>query len=615
MFSKNTMLVRKKASLEFRINSRCRYHYNYNYEKMFHFKKRLDRGGKKLFKKFNCNLYFTEKVIEPSIKCHLLKNLLIKSRFSLENKSYLNLIVFELINSSLNDLSNNTILTAVNENHLKTKIVLLKTYVSKKYLSKKLNFGNKMICSSFYNTFDKKYLLISIIGSIGKTTSATLITHIFKKIYVKFSSMTSLKYELNDLKIYPNTSMKQLKINKNNATLNLENKYQITYSNPHFLQLFRLFSSVQIRGCQIILLEIENNDIINRNSKLFVSDILLVTNIYQKENFFLKNFVKSIARLAFYINTLYVLNREDSFCENIIYVTLTNKFFSYSLSSKQADIFSETIIYSIWGTEAIINTKLGLFTVDTKLIGKHSVYNILSSISIGISLNIPIIYIDNATESIEQVRGRTELIDFGQTFSVVLDYAETPEVLDLLLTSLISCCPTSILIICGGNGSFSTNDNSKIGAKCLQFSKKLFITNNNPKWIDPNDIITEIISSFPKSIKFLHGGAVYDWLLDIKRVPIWFESWLFSYQNQLNCYIIESRSLAIKSSLAMSAIENLVLITGRGNKKYQYFLNTEGNITKIKSNDFEECLEALKKIYFIYDMNLKTEKMPWSIKP
>lgn len=69
----------------------------------------------------------------------------------------------------------------------------------------------------------------------------------------------------------------------------------------------------------------------------------------------------------------------------------------------------------------------------------------------------------------------------------------------------------------------------------------VIFTNDDPGVQYPNDIIADMMGSLPDEIISRHTGSVYSWLQDPKRVPQWFEKWLYQYQSEVERYIIEDR--------------------------------------------------------------------------
>jgi hypothetical protein len=61
----------------------------------------------------------------------------------------------------------------------------------------------------------------------------------------------------------------------------------------------------------------------------------------------------------------------------------------------------------------------------------------------------------------------------------------------------------------------------------------VIMTNNNPGFEDPSDIIADIAAGFPEDVTSRHPGSAFPWLQDIGHVPMWFESTLLEYQYEV----------------------------------------------------------------------------------
>lgn len=78
--------------------------------------------------------------------------------------------------------------------------------------------------------------------------------------------------------------------------------------------------------------------------------------------------------------------------------------------------------------QLIIKTPAGNLQIITPLLGRHNVYNILAAVATGLALKVPLKSIVAGIEAVEIIPGRSEVVDEGQDFSVIVDSADTPQV-------------------------------------------------------------------------------------------------------------------------------------------------------------------------------------------
>mmetsp|Transcript_28067 Transcript_28067/g.38962 ORF Transcript_28067/g.38962 Transcript_28067/m.38962 type:complete len:296 (+) Transcript_28067:7775-8662(+) len=292
---------------------------------------------------------------------------------------------------------------------------------------------------------------------------------------------------------------------------------------------------------------------------------------------------------------------------------LNNNYISFSSINSNSEVFAAKIVYSIWGTQLLINTDIGNVLLETKLIGKHNLENILQIVCFSMYSRFPISYIQNSVESIENFPERAEKIDFGQAFNLIIDLVDTPENITTLIGSVYESCHVRVLLVAGGSGRLDAEENENFVKLLLGAPKKFFITVNEPKWHNANTIMEEVINGLPSSFVLSHSGSVHDWIHDLKKVPLWFEYWFYKYQDDLDCYIIHDRHLALKLSIAMASKDDVVLITGREKSILTSKSTKTNSIIPTYSNDRDECYKILKRISYLYDIPIKTKSLPWSI--
>lgn len=112
--------------------------------------------------------------------------------------------------------------------------------------------------------------------------------------------------------------------------------------------------------------------------------------------------------------------------------------------------------------------------------------------------------------------------------------------------------------------------------------------------------------------KFSHSGSVYDWLGDIQKVPLWFEYWMYKYQDQVDSFVIKDRASAIKIGIANASKDDIVLILKR-DESIIINLSSEQKIMRYFLDDLSESRKTLKKISLLYNIPIKTNTIPWKL--
>jgi UDP-N-acetylmuramoyl-L-alanyl-D-glutamate--2,6-diaminopimelate ligase len=125
-------------------------------------------------------------------------------------------------------------------------------------------------------------------------------------------------------------------------------------------------------------------------------------------------------------------------------------------------------------------------------VGKFNVYNVLAAVGFAVSQGIPLEQIKSGLESKITVAGRFESIDKGQDFSVVVDYAHTPDGLENVLKLARQLKPNRLVTMFGCGGDRDKEKRPIMGSIADKYSDVIIITADNPRNEDPAQISREI---------------------------------------------------------------------------------------------------------------------------
>ena len=133
-----------------------------------------------------------------------------------------------------------------------------------------------------------------------------------------------------------------------------------------------------------------------------------------------------------------IINIDDEHAPRFLEFAKNVPVVTYGIKDPNADVGVESVKYTIWETELLIRTPVGRLEVISYLIGEYNVYNVLAAVAAALSVNAPLEKIAAGLEAVENVPGRTQVIDVGshQLFSVVVDNAATPQRLTRLLDTV-----------------------------------------------------------------------------------------------------------------------------------------------------------------------------------
>lgn len=163
----------------------------------------------------------------------------------------------------------------------------------------------------------------------------------------------------------------------------------------------------------------------------------------------------------------------------------------------EADLHPLEMNADIGGTSLRLHTPRGELSLKSPLLGKHNVYNLMAAAGACLASGIEPSLVRRGIEALEGVPGRFEKVSTGRPFTVVVDYAHTPEALENVLKLCRQLSPVRVLCLFGCGGDRDRGKRPQMGAVAAHWSDSLVVTSDNPRSEDPQDIIDEIVSGIP----------------------------------------------------------------------------------------------------------------------
>jgi len=206
----------------------------------------------------------------------------------------------------------------------------------------------------------------------------------------------------------------------------------------------------------------------------------------------------------------------------------------YGLGEK-ADLHAEDINFSHNRLAFTAVTPDGRIPTKLRLLGEYNLYNALAAIAVGRRYDCPISAIQKGLAA-TVVPGRFELIDRGQDFAVIVDYAHTPDGLENVLTAAKRVAERNLICVFGCGGDRDNGKRPKMGNISAQIADYSLITSDNPRTEDPDEIIAQIVSNLPHDTSYM---------------------------------CIPERRDAIHHAITMAKSGDVVVIAGKGHEDYQ----------------------------------------------
>ncbi len=226
--------------------------------------------------------------------------------------------------------------------------------------------------------------------------------------------------------------------------------------------------------------------------------------------------------------------------------------------SREADIRSIVTSGSMSGTSFELYTPAGAVEVAPEFFGNYNVANATAAAAAAVDLGIGIDAIKNGLEQYEGTPGRLEVIDCGQDFSVLVDYAHSADALSNLLTTMREVASGRIILVFGCGGQRDKGKRPKMGNIARKYSDYFILTADNSRGERTEDIIADIEEGI----------------------------------DDCSHYTVEpDRTAAIRIAIAQAQPGDVVLIAGKGHETYQVLQNTT-----VPYDDRKKAREALEEL-------------------
>lgn len=377
-----------------------------------------------------------------------------------------------------------------------------------------------MLANHFYDHPTKKMTLIGITGTNGKTTT----THLIEKILTDYGKKTGLigtMYTKIGSKTFEtkNTTPESLLLQKSFAQMVEENvDAAIMEVSSHALHLGR------VRGCDF--------------------NIAVFTNLspdhldYHKT---MEAYKHAKGLLFSQLGNTYdsqqlkvaILNGDDEASEEYEKITAVQTI-TYGID-KPSDIMAKNIQITANGTSFTLHAFDEVLDIHMKLIGKFSVYNALAAISACLVYNVPLQSIKNSLEAIQGVAGRFETVQLGQPYTVIVDYAHTPDSLENVLKTVKQFAKGKTICVVGCGGDRDKLKRPLMAQIATEEADFAIFTSDNPRSEDP----VAILDDMEKGVR------------------------------ANNYTIIVDRKEAITSAIKNAKKNDIIVIAGKGHETYQ----------------------------------------------
>ena len=381
------------------------------------------------------------------------------------------------------------------------------------------------ISSVFYQTYKSKMKFVGITGTNGKTTTTFLIREILAKMGNKVGLIGTEGIYINSLML------------------------PAMLTTPDPINLHKTIKDMENNGCEYCVMEVSAHAIALNKIDNLMYDVVGLSNITKDHlDFFLnmENYVKSKSSLfdvrhakSGVINLDAKYGKEIAKKANIEIFTI----------GKDADLSLISSTQQVKGTNFKMEYKNKQYSASTNMIGDYNISNLMMATAVLLNLGFSmkdILPIIKANEFI--VPGRFNVLKTSADFSIVVDYAHTPDGIKNILTAIKKLPHNKIITVFGCGGNRDKTKRSEMGEMALSLSDYVIVTSDNPRDENPEMIIDDIVKNITSK----------------------------------NIVRITDRKSAIEYALTIAKSNDIVAILGKGAETYQ-----EIKGVKVHFSDYE----------------------------
>lgn len=375
-----------------------------------------------------------------------------------------------------------------------------------------------LMASAYFGHPSNKLTVVGITGTNGKTSTATLLYHLFRRMGQKCGLLSTV---CNYIEGKERSS---------------------SHTTPDPIEMNSLMAEMVQAGCKYVFMEVSSHSVVQKRISGIDFDGAVFTNVTRDHIDYHKTMEAYIkAKKTFFDNlpakAFALTNIDDRNGKVMLQNTKATKY-SYGLQGI-CDFKTRVLEESLEGMLLEINGR----EVYTRFTGRFNAYNLTAVYGAASLLGMGTDEILSALSILRPVAGRFETIRSNKGFTAIVDYAHTPDALENVLSTIADIKkslpgnPKTITVAgCGGN-----RDKGKrpmMGKIATRMSDITIFTSDNPRMEDPKSIIDDIVAGVDKDCnsKYLR---------------------------------IDDRHEAIRTACMMAQKGDIVLIAGKGHEDYQ----------------------------------------------
>ncbi len=398
------------------------------------------------------------------------------------------------------------------------------------------------LCAAWFFHPERKMKLIGITGTNGKTTMASMICDMISSLgkrvgFIGTTGVFSCGEEIERDDSTPTT--------------------------PRVWEFMSILSQMENDKCEYVVMEVTSFALAQNRIGPARFRIGIFTNLTQDHLDYhntMENYYLAKRRLFTEHSDIAIINTDDNYGKRL-YNEITCEKYSYGKGAKHS-IYASDIVHTPHGMNFVFCTTSNKplnFRISLGMIGSFNVLNATAAIACCLRLGMTMHDAAEAMHHFKGVRGRCEIIPTGRDFTVICDYAHSPDALANVLPSIKEHTKHRLICLFGCGGDRDSTKRPLMAKAVEKYADRIIVTSDNPRNEDPDAIIDDIVKGFSEK-------ACYERITDRKE--------------------------AIFHGISIAERGDILVLAGKGHEDYQILADG----VHIHFDEREIVAECLKKL-------------------
>lgn len=375
--------------------------------------------------------------------------------------------------------------------------------------------GLALAAANFYGRPADKMKIIGVTGTNGKTTTTNLIKTILERSCgAKVGLIGTNGNKIGDVEL------------------------PTERTTPESHELQALFSQMYKMGCTHVVMEVSSHALFLDRVFGFRFAVGVFTNLTEDHLDFhetMDNYADAKA-ILFSRCDFAAVNIDDEY-SSVMLKAAECPVLKFSVKEVNAEMTASSVMLSDSGVSFDLRYQGRCLKAELGIPGEFSVYNALSALSASVLLGIPIERAVNELKVCSGVMGRAEVVPVDKDYSVIIDYAHTPDALENIIKTVRGYARGRVITLFGCGGDRDRKKRPIMGKIASDYSDFVIVTSDNPRTEEPGAIIQDILVG-----------------LEGTKTPY---------------IVIENRKDAIRWALLNGLKDDVIILAGKGHETYQ----------------------------------------------